>query len=159
MFTPGLLADAHRGILYVDDLNLLDTDLTTMLLGAITDGFVVVEREGISVKYPCKPMMIATLNPEDSELKDVFMDRVGIALNADTEPLTMDERVEAVEKVNRFQSGTMGSELKELIEQEDQLRSSIIFAREYLKELKIAPEQMRYLCEEAMRGGCEGHRA
>ena len=159
VFTPGLLADAHRGILYVDDLNLLDADLTTMLLGAITDGFVVVEREGISVKYPCKPLMIATLNPEDSELKDVFMDRIGIALNADTEPLTMDERVDAVEKVNAFQSGEMGEELLALKESEDQLRSSIIFAREYLKELKIAPEQVSYLCEEAMRGGCEGHRA
>lgn len=43
------------------------------------------EREGISVKYPCKPIMIATMNAEDSELKDVFLDRIGIALNADTE--------------------------------------------------------------------------
>ena len=88
-----------------------------MLLQAITDGFVIVEREGISVKYPCRPMLIATLNPADSELKDVFLDRIGslpttlkklelaplyecmyvcvktgIALNADTEPLTMEER-------------------------------------------------------------------
>ena len=48
-----------------------------MLLQAITDGFVIVEREGISVKYPCRPMLIATLNPADSELKDVFLDRIG----------------------------------------------------------------------------------
>lgn len=100
VFTPGLLASAHRGILYVDDINLLDMDLVTMMLQAITDGFVIVEREGISVKYPCKPLMIATLNPEDSELKDVFLDRIGIALSADAEPLNLDDRVQAVNQVN-----------------------------------------------------------
>eukprot|EP01042_Synura_sphagnicola_P029226 gene29226-37702_t len=93
VFTPGLLASAHRGLLYVDDINLLDADLVTMMLQAITDGFVQLEREGISVRYPCKPVLIATLNPEDSELKDVFLDRFGIALNADSEPLDMNERV------------------------------------------------------------------
>jgi magnesium chelatase subunit D len=50
IFTPGLLAAAHRGILYVDDINLLDMDLLTMMLQAITDGYVLVEREGISVR-------------------------------------------------------------------------------------------------------------
>ena len=99
VFTPGLLAGAHRGVLYIDDINLLDSDLTTMLLQAVTDGFAIVEREGISVRYPCKPIMIATFNPQDSELKDVFLDRIGMVLNADTEPLSMDERVEAVQKV------------------------------------------------------------
>ena len=47
-----------------------------MLLQAITDGFVIVEREGISVKYPCNPLMVATYNPEDSDVSDVFLDRV-----------------------------------------------------------------------------------
>jgi magnesium chelatase subunit D len=160
VFEPGLLADAHRGILYVDDLNLLDTDLTTMLLQAISDGFVVVEREGISVKYPCKPLMIGTMNAEDSELKDVFLDRIGIALNADTEPLTLEDRVEAVEKVVKFSGGGMTAEEMQVLEEgEDNLRNSIIFAREYLKDKALSGEQMRYLCEEAMRGGCEGHRA
>ena len=115
IFTPGLLAAAHRGVLYIDDINLLDTDLLTMLLQAITDGFVLVEREGISVRYPCKPVMIATFNPEDSELKDVFLDRIGIALNADAEPLSMDDRVKAVGQVLRFAEGSMESdELKEV---------------------------------------------
>ena len=135
-------------------------DLVTMMLQAITDGFVIVEREGISVKYPCKPMMIATLNPEDSELKDVFLDRIGIALNADTEPLTMEERIEAVGKVIKFNSGRMDkNELAKVMESEEQLKATIIFAREYLKEKKLTEEQMVYLCEEAARGGCQGHRA
>jgi len=160
VFTPGLLATAHRGMLYVDDMNLLDTDLVTMLLQAITDGFVIVEREGISVTYPCKPILIATLNPEDSELKDVFLDRIGIALNADSEPLTMDERVEAVKKVLDFNAGRIPlPELQEIYEKEDQLRNAIVFAREYIKDTKVSTEQLTYLCEEAYRGGCQGHRA
>ena len=160
VFTPGLLAAAHRGILYVDDVNLLDIDLTTSMLQAITDGFVIVEREGISVKYPCKPLLIATLNPEDSELKDVFLDRIGIALNADTEPLTMEERVSAVSKVLAFSEGKIPEkELKDIYEKEEQLKSTIIFAREYIKGLKLKSEQLMYLCEEAIRGGCQGHRA
>jgi len=100
VFIPGLLAQSHRGILYVDDINLVDIDLVTTMLQAITDGFVIVEREGISVKYPCKPILIATYNQEDSEVKDVFLDRIGMALSADAEPLTLDERVEAVNKVS-----------------------------------------------------------
>lgn len=160
VFTPGLLANSHRGILYIDDINLLDTDLTTMLLQAVTDGFVVVEREGISVKYPCKPMMIATMNSADNELKDVFLDRIGIALNADTEPLSLEERVEAVKKVVEFSEGKIDpTELGGIYEAEDQLRNSIIFSREYLKDKKLSTEQLTYLCEEAMRGGCQGHRA
>lgn len=159
-FTPGLLANAHRGILYIDDINLLDTDLVTMLLQSVTDGFVIVEREGISVKYPCKPMLIATLNPEDSELKDVFLDRIGIALSADSEPLNMDERVEATNTVLKFAEGTMEKiDMASMYEKEDALKSAIVFAREYLKNTKISTDQLRYLCEEAIRGGCQGHRA
>ena len=146
--------------MYVDDINLLDDDLVTMLLQSITDGFVIVEREGISVKYPCKPILIATLNPEDSELKDVFLDRIGIALNSDLEELTMDERVEAVSKVLKFSDGKIDTlSLADIYEKEEQLKSTIIFAREYIKETKISSEQLMYLCEESSRGGCQGHRA
>lgn len=160
VFTPGLLANAHRGVLYVDDINLLDDDLVTMLLQAITDGFVIVEREGISVKYPCRPTLIATLNPEDSELKDVFLDRIGITLNADLEVLSMEDRVKAVEQVMRFSEGRMDpAELARVYETEEQLKSTIVFAREYLKETKVSKEQLLYLCEESNRGGCQGHRA
>jgi magnesium chelatase subunit D len=105
-------------------------------------------------------MMIATLNPEDSELKDVFLDRIGIALNADAEPLNMDERVQAVQQVLEFQEGSMDPKaLAEIYEKEDQLRNAIVFAREYIKTTKVSTAQLSYLCEEAIRGGCQGHRA
>jgi hypothetical protein len=85
---------------------------------------------------------------------------VGIALNADSEPLTLDERVEAVDQVLRFSEGRMSEEdLRGVYEKEEQLKSAIVFAREYLKGTKISQTQMAYLCEEALRGGCQGHRA
>ena len=165
VFSPGLLAKAHRGVLYVDDINLLDEDTANILLNVVTEGFVTVEREGISLRYPCRPLLIATFNPDEGELRDHLLDRISIALSADAEKLDISQRVSAVESVLDFSSsGAQKSEkaettLKEAIDNEDDLKTAIIFAREYIKDLKVAPSQIQYLCEEAIRAGCQGHRA
>lgn len=160
VFTPGLLASAHRGILYVDDIQLLDTELVTLLLQAVTDGQVIVEREGISVRYPCQPLLIATTSSEEGEgLKDVFLDRIGVALSADREILSMEQRVEAVNTVLQFNDKTLPSDiLQSAYDAEAALQNAIIFAREYLRDVQLSPAQMLYLCEEATRGGLQGHR-
>ena len=165
VFSPGLLAKAHRGVLYIDDLNLLDAETANILLNVVTDGFVIVEREGISVRYPCKPLMIATFNPEEAELRDHLLDRIAVALSADAQVLSIDERLEAVTSVLNFNSG--GAQfteeakvaLEEAEEQEDNLKTAIVFAREFIKDLSLATSQVQYLCEEATRAGCQGHRA
>lgn len=165
VFSPGLLAKAHRGVLYVDDINLLDEDTANILLNVVTEGFVMVEREGISLRYPCRPLLIATFNPDEGELRDHLLDRIAIALSADAEKLLVSQRVDAVDSVLEFSSsGAQKSEnaeakLKLAIDNEDDLKTAIIFAREYIKELKVAPSQIQYLCEEAIRAGCQGHRA
>mmetsp|Transcript_640 Transcript_640/g.1009 ORF Transcript_640/g.1009 Transcript_640/m.1009 type:complete len:797 (+) Transcript_640:152-2542(+) len=165
VFSPGLLAKAHRGVLYVDDINLLDEETANILLNVVTEGYVTVEREGISLKYPCRPLLIATFNPEEAELRDHLLDRIAVALSADAVKLDLDQRVEAVTSVLNFASnGEQGNTeaetaLKEAIENEDDLKTAIVFAREYIKDLKCAPSQMQYLCEEAIRAGCQGHRA
>lgn len=165
VFSPGLLAKAHRGVLYVDDINLLDEETANILLGVVNDGYVTVEREGLSLRYPCKPLLIATFNPDEGELRDHLLDRIAIALSADAQPLDIDQRVAAVNSVLDFSSsGAQKSaeaekNLEEAIENEDDLKTAIVFAREYIKDLKLAPSQIQYLCEEAIRAGCQGHRA
>lgn len=165
VFSPGLLAKAHRGVLYVDDINLLDEETANILLNVVTEGVVTVEREGISLKYPCRPLLIATFNPEESELRDHLLDRIAISLSADAVRLDLAQRVEAVDSVLGFSaSGKQSTALAEqnladAMENEDDLKTALVFAREYIKDLKVAPSQIQYLCEEAIRAGCQGHRA
>ena len=165
VFSPGLLAKAHRGVLYVDDINLLDEETANILLNVVTEGYVTVEREGLSLRYPCKPLLIATFNPDEGELRDHLLDRIAVALSADAEKLDISQRVEAVQSVLDYStSGAQKTEkaettLQQAIENENDLKTAIVFAREYIKDLKLAPSQIQYLCEEAIRAGCQGHRA
>ena len=79
-FEPGLLATANRGILYVDEVNLLDDHLVDILLDAASSGVNVVEREGISYAHPARFMLVGTMNPEEGELRPQFLDRFGLSL-------------------------------------------------------------------------------
>ena len=165
VFSPGLLAKAHRGVLYVDDINLLDEETANILLNVVNDGHVLVEREGISMKYPCKPLLIATFNPDEGELRDHLLDRIAVSLSADAKVMEVKQRVEAVDSVINFSpSGKQGNSmatmaLDDAISNEEDLKTALVFAREYLRDLKLAPSQLQYLCEEAIRAGCQGHRA
>ncbi|MDN5698439.1 MAG: ATP-binding protein [Rubrobacter sp.] len=96
-FEPGLLAAAHRGILYVDEVNLLSDHLVDLLLDVAAMGVNYVEREGVSVKHPARFILVGTMNPEEGELRPQLLDRFGLSVEA-TGGLEASQRVEVVRR-------------------------------------------------------------
>ena len=101
---PGLLAEANRGILYVDEINLLDDHLCDVLLDAAALGVNVVEREGVSVEHPARFLLVGTMNPEEGELRPQLLDRFGLCVDVEgiRDP---DERVLIAERDAAFKRG------------------------------------------------------
>ncbi|MCU0617452.1 MAG: magnesium chelatase ATPase subunit I [Gemmatimonadaceae bacterium] len=100
-FEPGLLARAHRGFLYVDEVNLLEDHLVDLLLDAAATGENVVEREGVSVRHPARFVLVGSGNPEEGELRPQLLDRFGLAVDVKT-PTELATRIEVIRRRDAF---------------------------------------------------------
>lgn len=107
----------------------------------ISNGEVIVEREGLSVRYPCRPILVATFNPEGGELRDHLLDRIGVCLSADAEPLTLEQRIEAAGIAERFSTDPDSVEA-EAKATEEGMAETLVYARAFLKEVKISKAQI-----------------
>ena len=156
VFQPGILAEAHRGVLYIDDINLLDDGIVNLVLEATGREQNYVERDGLSLSHPCKALLIATYNPEEGVLRDHVLDRFAIVLSAN-QSIDNSQRVEITKSVlahaeNNLKFSEMWSE------ETDNLSTQLILARQWLPDVSISNDQISYLVNEAIRGGVEGHR-
>lgn len=102
VFEPGLLARAHRGFLYIDEVNLLDDHLVDLLIDVAASGENVVEREGLSVRHPARFVLVGSGNPEEGELRPQLLDRFGLSVEVRT-PTNIAERVEVVKRRDAFE--------------------------------------------------------
>ncbi|CEJ45738.1 magnesium chelatase ATPase subunit I [Umezakia ovalisporum] len=156
-FEPGLLAKANRGILYVDEVNLLDDHLVDVLLDSAASGWNTVEREGISIRHPARFVLVGSGNPEEGELRPQLLDRFGMHAEIHTvkEPPL---RVQIVEQRAEFDQNPAAF-LEKYKSQQEALQQKIVNAQKLLPEVTIEYDQrvkVSEICSELDVDGLRG---
>ncbi|GAA3036274.1 putative cobaltochelatase [Streptomyces glomeratus] len=156
-FEPGLLADAHRGILYVDEVNLLHDHLVDLLLDAAAMGASYVEREGVSVRHAARFLLVGTMNPEEGELRPQLLDRFGLTVevSASREP---DQRVEVVRRRLAYDDDPEGFAAR-WAEEETAVRARIVAARQLLPSVRLGDGALRQIAATCAAFEVDGMRA
>ncbi|KUH36502.1 MULTISPECIES: putative cobaltochelatase [Streptomyces] len=156
-FEPGLLAQAHRGILYVDEVNLLSDHLIDHLLDAAAMGASHVEREGVSVRHAARFLLVGTMNPEEGELRPQLLDRFGLTVEvaASRDP---EQRVEVVRRRLAYDDDPAGFAARWAGE-EAALRERIVAARALLPRVRLGDDALRQIAATCAAFEVDGMRA
>ncbi|MEV6553615.1 putative cobaltochelatase [Streptomyces sp. NPDC051597] len=156
-FEPGLLAHAHRGILYVDEVNLLHDHLVDLLLDAAAMGASYVEREGVSVRHAARFLLVGTMNPEEGELRPQLLDRFGLTVevSASREP---DQRVEVVRRRLAYDDEPAAFAAR-WADEESAVRARIIAARALLPRVRLGDGALRQIAATCAAFEVDGMRA
>jgi len=155
-FEPGLLAAAHRGFLYIDEVNLLEDHLVDLLLDVAASGENVVEREGISLRHPARFVLIGSGNPEEGELRPQLLDRFGLSVEVST-PTDLTSRVEVVCRRDSFDRDSAGF-IKHWAQQEAETREAILAGRKRLSSVTLPLGTIEQAAKLCMALGTDGLR-
>ncbi len=155
-FEPGLLARAHRGFLYIDEVNLLEDHLVDLLLDVAASGENVVEREGLSLRHPARFVLVGSGNPEEGELRPQLLDRFGLAVEVRT-PADLPQRVEVVRRRDAFERDPAAFAAAWAGE-EAALRRQILSARERLRRVRVGDAAIENAARLCMALGTDGLR-
>ncbi|HXC90100.1 MAG TPA: magnesium chelatase ATPase subunit I [Stellaceae bacterium] len=155
-FMPGLLARAHRGFLYVDEVNLLEDHLVDLLLDVAASGENVVERDGLSIRHPSRFVLVGSGNPEEGELRPQLLDRFGLAVEVAT-PADLATRVEIVRRRDAFDRDPAGF-VASWAKQENRLRRRIAAGRDRLASVAVPDDMLERAARLCLRLGTDGLR-
>lgn len=157
IFEPGLLARAHRSILYVDEVNLLDDHLVDTLLDAAAMGVNTIEREGVSFSHPARFILIGTMNPEEGEVRPQLLDRFGLCVDVRGER-DPEARVQILRRRRSFDDDEV-SFVREWLDAEDELQVRLKHARLRLPGTELPDELLTSIASMCATIGVDGHRA
>ncbi|MEN8167594.1 MAG: magnesium chelatase subunit D family protein, partial [Pseudomonadota bacterium] len=154
---PGLLAQSHRGILYVDEINLLDDHLVDAVLGAAASGENRIEREGISFSHPARFILVGTMNPEEGELRPQLLDRFGLCVEVKGVE-DRDLRVQTMVQRETFDANPEEC-IREFDTETKELAQQIYASRSLLKKVCLSGRLRALVSELCLEAGVAGHRA
>lgn len=156
-FEPGILAAANRGLLYIDEVNLLDDHVVDLLLDSAAMGVNVVEREGISFAHPARFILVGTMNPEEGDLRPQLLDR--FALSVEIRGLVSPtERMAIMERTIAFEAEAEGFR-QQWLRQENELSDEIERAREHVEEVAYTRRDLHAIAALTSSLHVDGHRA
>ncbi|MEM8660286.1 MAG: ATP-binding protein, partial [Pseudomonadota bacterium] len=155
-FEPGLLARAHRGFLYIDEVNLLEDHIVDALLDVAASGENVVEREGLSIRHPARFVLVGSGNPEEGELRPQLLDRFGLSVDVKT-PQAIEDRVKIVQLRDEFERDRAAF-VQKWKRKEGAVRSKVNRARARLAEVDLPAEVLELAAGLCVSLGTDGLR-